>query len=116
MLDEGLMFTAQEFLEWGNPKDKVYYDYMKSYCPYTNVKTQTYPNILVKVGYNDPRVNYWEGTKWIAKMRTMKTDNNTMILKVNMGAGHAGASGRYERLREIAFDYAYILNQSGITK
>jgi oligopeptidase B len=116
MLDEGLMYTAQEFLEWGNPKDKTSYEYMKSYCPYTNVTAQNYPNILAKVGFNDPRVNYWEGTKWVAKLRAMKTDNNTIILKVNMGAGHAGASGRYERLREIAFDYAYILHQSGITK
>lgn len=114
MLDEGLMFTSQEFLEWGNPKIKEYYEYMKTYCPYTNVKAQNYPNILVKVGFNDPRVNYWEGTKWVAKIREMKTDNNTVILKVNMGAGHAGASGRYDRLREIAFDYAYILSQSGL--
>ena len=116
MLDEGLMYTAQEFLEWGNPKDKVSYEYMKSYCPYTNVSAQKYPNILAKVGFHDPRVNYWEGTKWVAKLRALKTDSNTIMLKVNMGAGHAGASGRYERLREIAFDYAYILHQSGITK
>jgi len=114
MLDERLMFTAQEFLEWGNPKEKTSYDYMKTYCPYTNVKKQNYPNMLVKVGFNDPRVNYWEGTKWVAKIREMKTDNNTVLLKVNMGAGHAGASGRYDRLREIAFDYAYILSQSGL--
>jgi oligopeptidase B len=70
----------------------------------------------VKVGFNDPRVNYWEGTKWVAKLRVMKTDNNIILLKVNMGAGHGGASGRYERLKEIAFDYTYILNQCGITR
>ncbi len=115
MLDEGLMFTAQEFLEWGNPKEKESYDYMKTYCPYTNVSAQNYPNILAKVGFNDPRVNYWEGTKWVAKLREMKTDNNAVLLKVNMGAGHGGSSGRYERLREIAFDYAYILSQYGLT-
>ncbi|TAK56737.1 MAG: S9 family peptidase, partial [Bacteroidetes bacterium] len=115
MLDPTLMYTAQEYLEWGNPNVKEYYDYMKSYCPYTNVKAQKYPNILAKVGFNDPRVNYWEGTKWVAKIRDMKTDDNTVVLKVNMGAGHAGASGRYERLREIAFDYAYILSQYGLT-
>ncbi len=116
MLDAGLMYTAQEYLEWGNPNEKVYYDYMKSYDPYVNVKAVNYPNILVKVGFNDPRVNYWEGTKWAAKLRATKTDNNIVLLKVNMGAGHGGASGRYDRLKEIAFDYAYIINQYGILK
>lgn len=116
MLDPGLMYTTQEYLEWGNPNEKEFYYYMKSYDPYTNVKAIKYPNILVKVGFNDPRVNYWEGTKWAAKLRAMKTDNNIIIVKANMGAGHGGASGRYERLREIAFDYAYILSQYGITK
>jgi len=116
MLDPSLMYTTTEYLEWGNPNDKIYYDYMKSYDPYNNVKPANYPDILVKVGFNDPRVNYWEGTKWAAKLRAMKTDNNTIIVKVNMGAGHAGSSGRYERLREIAFDYAYILYQYGISK
>jgi len=116
MLDPTLMYTTQEYLEWGNPNEKVYYDYMKSYDPYTNTIKQDYPNILVKVGFNDPRVNYWEGTKWVAKLRAMKTNDNIVLLKVNMGAGHAGSSGRYERLREIAFDYAYILYQYGIMK
>lgn len=116
MLDPTLMYTTQEYLEWGNPNEKVYYEYMKSYDPYTNVKATDYPNILVKVGFNDPRVNYWEGAKWVAKLRASKTDNNIILLKVNMGAGHAGASGRYEKLREIAFDYAYILSQYGIEK
>ncbi len=115
MLDPSLMYTEQEYLEWGNPNVKADYDYMKTYCPYTNVKAQNYPNMLVKVGFNDPRVNYWEGTKFVAKIRDMKTDNNTVLLKVNMGAGHMGSSGRYERLREAAFDYAYILSQYGLT-
>ena len=89
---------------------------MKSYCPYTNVKPQNYPDILVRVGFNDPRVNYWEGTKWVARLRALKTDNNTIELKVKMGQGHMGSSGRYERLKEVAYDYAYILNEYGITK
>lgn len=114
MLDPTLMYTTQEYLEWGNPNEKIYYDYMKSYDPYTNVRATNYPNILVKVGFNDPRVNYWEGAKWVAKLRASKTDDNIILLKVNMGAGHAGASGRYERLKEIAFEYAYILSQYNI--
>ncbi|MDI6803518.1 MAG: S9 family peptidase [Bacteroidota bacterium] len=116
MLDETLPLTVGEFLEWGNPKEKLYYDYMKTYCPYTNIESKKYPNILVKVGLNDPRVGYWEGAKWTAKLREMKTDNNVILLKTNMGSGHGGRSGRYERLKEIAFDYAYILSQSGIVK
>ena len=115
MLDAGLPLTIGEYLEWGNPNEKEYYDYIKSYCPYTNVRPQAYPNLLVKVGLNDPRVAYWEGAKWVVKLRSMKTDNNLTLLKVNMGAGHAGLSGRYEKLREIAFDYAYILSQYGIS-
>lgn len=114
MLDATLPLTVGEYLEWGNPNEKEYYDYMKTYCPYTNVRPQAYPNLLVKVGLNDPRVSYWEGTKWVAKIRAMKTDNNLTLLKVNMGAGHGGSSGRYDRLKEIAFDYAYILSQYGI--
>ena len=77
---------------------------------------QSYPNILVKVGFNDPRVNYWEGTKWAAKLRAVKTDTNTILLKTNMGQGHMGSSGRYDRFKEVAFDYAYILKQYGISK
>ena len=116
MLDPTLMYTEQEYLEWGNPHEKVYYDYMKSYDPYTNVKPRDYPDIMVRVGFNDPRVNYWEGTKWVAKLRASKTDHHTVLLKVNMGQGHMGSTGRYERLKEAAFDYAYILSQYGITK
>ena len=116
MLDPSLMYTTQEYLEWGNPNEKIYYDYIKSYDPYTNVRATDYPSILIKVGFNDPRVNYWEGTKWAAKLRALKTDNNKILVKVNMGAGHGGSSGRYERLKEIAFDYAYILSHYGITK
>jgi oligopeptidase B len=114
MLDPSLMYTTQEYLEWGNPNEKPYYDYMRSYDPYTNTAAQDYPNILVKVGLNDPRVNYWEGAKWVAKLRAVNTNNTTVLLKVNMGAGHAGSSGRYDRLREFAFDCAYVLGQYGI--
>jgi oligopeptidase B len=116
MLDPTLMYTEQEYLEWGNPHEKMYYDYMKSYDPYSNVKAISYPNILVRVGFNDPRVNYWEGSKWVARLRAMKKDTNTILLKINMGQGHMGSTGRYERLKEAALDYAYILTQSGITK
>ena len=115
MLDPSLPLTVGEYLEWGNPNGKVSYDYMKSYCPYTNVSKLNYPNILVRVGLNDPRVGYWEGTKWAARLREMKTDANQVLMKINMGAGHGGASGRYSRLRETAFNYAYILSQHGLT-
>ncbi|HLF14111.1 MAG TPA: S9 family peptidase, partial [Bacteroidota bacterium] len=115
MLDPSLPLTVGEYLEWGNPNEKASYDYMKSYCPYTNVAKQNYPNILVRVGLNDPRVGYWEGTKWAARLRDMKTGANRVLMKINMGAGHGGASGRYSRLRETAFNYAYILSQHGLT-
>lgn len=111
MLDPGLMYTVQEYQEWGNPHEKVYYDYIKSYCPYTNVTRQAYPRILAKVGFNDPRVNYWEGTKWVAKLRANTTSANPIMLKVNWGAGHMGSSGRFDFLREIAFNYAWLISQ-----
>jgi oligopeptidase B len=116
MLDPTLMYTEQEYLEWGNPREKVYYDYMKSYDPYVNVKARAYPDILVRVGFNDPRVNYWEGAKWVAKLRALKTDKNELLLKVDMGQGHMGSTGRYDRLKEAAFDYAWILSRYGIRK
>jgi len=115
MLDPTLPLTVGEYLEWGNPHEKAAYDYMRSYSPYENVSAQKYPEILVRVGLNDPRVGYWEGTKWAARIREMKTDHNRVLLKVNMGAGHGGASGRYSRLREVAFNYAYVLSQHGLT-
>lgn len=89
---------------------------MIAYSPYENVKAQKYPNMLIEVSLNDSQVPYWEGAKWAAKLREMKTDSNVILLKTNMGAGHGGASGRYDRLKEIAFDYAYALTQVGITK
>lgn len=116
MLDESLPLTVGEFEEWGNPKKKDEYEYMKSYCPYTNLEHKAYPAMLVKTSFNDSQVMYWEPAKYVAKMRTLKTDHNPLILKTNMAAGHGGASGRYDYLKEIAFDYAFILGQLGITK
>ena len=116
MLDADLPLTTGEWIEWGNPNEKKAWDYMVTYSPYDNVKAQNYPNMLIEVSLNDSQVPYWEGAKWAAKLREMKTDKNIILLKTNMGAGHGGASGRYDRLKEVAFDYAYALTQVGITK
>ncbi len=113
MLDETLPLTVGEFEEWGNPKKKEEYDYMKQYCPYTNLATKDYPALLVKTSFNDSQVMYWEPAKYVAKMRSLKTDKNPLLFVINMGAGHGGASGRYDRLREIALDYAFMLQQAG---
>ncbi|GAA4830200.1 S9 family peptidase [Algivirga pacifica] len=109
MLDESIPLTVGEYEEWGNPNDPAYYFYMKSYSPYDQVKAQNYPNLLVTSGLHDSQVQYWEPTKWVAKLRELKTDNNLLLLKTNMSAGHGGASGRFETLREIAFEFAFIL-------
>jgi oligopeptidase B len=115
MLDESLPLTVAEFEEWGNPKEKPAFDYMISYSPYDNIEAKTYPNILVRTSFNDSQVMYWEPAKYVAKMRAMRTDHNSLLLKTNMNpAGHGGASGRYDRLHEVAFDYAYFLTQMGI--
>jgi oligopeptidase B len=114
MLDETLPLTVGEFEEWGNPKEKAAYDYMVSYCPYTNLERKAYPAILVKTSFNDSQVMYWEPAKYVAKLRTLKTDANPLLLKINLEAGHGGASGRYDYLREVAFDYAFVLTQMGI--
>jgi oligopeptidase B len=116
MLDESLPLTVGEFEEWGNPKKPDEYAYIKSYCPYTNLAKQAYPSILVKTSFNDSQVMYWEPAKYVAKLRTLKTDAHPLLLKTNMAAGHGGASGRYDFLREVAFDYAYILGQLGIAR
>jgi oligopeptidase B len=116
MLDATLPLTTSEYIEWGNPNEKPAFEYMKQYSPYDNVGKKNYPAMLVKVSYNDSQVPYWEGTKLVAKLRTMKTDNNPLLLKVNFGAGHGGASGRYDALRETAFDYAFMLWQMGIAE
>ncbi|MBD2022545.1 S9 family peptidase [Leptolyngbya sp. FACHB-36] len=116
ILDTSLPLSATEWEEWGNPNDKTFYDYMKSYSPYDNVEAKDYPALLITGGLNDPRVAYWEPAKWTAKLRDLKTDSNVLLLKTHMGAGHGGASGRYERLKEIAFEYAFLLDQWGMTK
>jgi oligopeptidase B len=114
MLDASLPLTVIEYDEWGNPQDPEAYAYMRSYSPYDNIAVQDYPHMLVTAGLNDPRVAYWEPAKWTAKLRAMKTDQNRLLLRTNMGAGHAGASGRYDVLREIAFKYAFILDVLGM--
>ena len=116
MLDATLPLTTSEYIEWGNPNEKPAFEYMKQYSPYDNVGKKNYPAMLVKVSFNDSQVPYWEGAKLVAKLRAMKTDNNPLLLKVNFGAGHGGASGRYDALRETAFDYAFILWQMGIAE
>jgi oligopeptidase B len=114
MLDETLPLTPGEFKEWGNPKDKEYYDYIKSYSPYDNVKTQNYPHMFVTAGLNDPRVTYWEPAKWVAKLRDLKTDSNILLFDTNMDQGHGGASGRFDYLKEITKEYAFILKVFGL--
>ena len=114
MLDASLPLTTSEYIEWGNPNEKAAYDYMKKYSPYDNIHKADYPAMLVKVSLNDSQVPYWEGSKLVAKLRDYKTDKNPLILKVNMGAGHGGASGRYDAIHETAFDYAFMLWQIGI--
>ncbi len=116
MLDESIPLTTGEFDEWGNPKDSVYYDYIKSYSPYDNIEAKAYPNMLVTTGYWDSQVQYWEPAKWVAKLREMKTDSNILLLSTNMEAGHGGASGRFRRFRETALEYAFLLKMEGITE
>jgi oligopeptidase B len=114
MLDPTIPLTVPEYEEWGNPNDPEYYAYMKSYSPYDNVEAKAYPPILATAGLNDPRVQYWEPAKWIAKLRAVKIDDNLLLLKTNMGAGHGGASGRYDYLKETAFEYAFLLKVLGM--
>jgi oligopeptidase B len=116
MLDETLPLTVGEWEEWGNPNQEDYYHYMKSYSPYDNVEAKDYPDMLITAGLNDPRVSYWEPAKWSAKLRDMKTGDNVLLLKTNMGAGHGGVSGRYEQFKEAAFEYAFILKRLGLTR
>ncbi len=114
MLDETIPLTTGEFDEWGNPKIEEYYHYIKSYSPYDNVEAKNYPNILITTGYWDSQVQYWEPEKWIAKLRELKTDNNRLIMYCNMDVGHGGASGRFERYKETALEYAFLLDLEGI--
>ena len=109
MLDDSLPLTTMEYNEWGNPQDQRFYDYIKSYSPYDNVQPQDYPHMLITGGISDPRVTYWEPAKWAARLRDSKTDDNLLLLKIHMDSGHGGASGRFDRLREVALEYAFVL-------
>jgi oligopeptidase B len=111
MLDASLPLTVAEYEEWGNPNEAAAFEYMRAYSPYDNVVTKAYPSMLVKTSLNDSQVMYWEPAKYVAKLRSMKTDDNLLLLHTNMQAGHGGASGRYDYLKEIAFDYAFLLWQ-----
>ncbi|MEC7984926.1 MAG: S9 family peptidase, partial [Myxococcota bacterium] len=111
MLDDSIPLTSDEWEEWGDPRERVFFDYMLSYSPYDNIQRQDYPHLLVISGLNDPRVQYWEPTKWVARLRDRKTDENDLILKTHMGAGHMGQSGRYGYLKDIAFEYTFILEK-----
>jgi len=114
MLDDTIPLTTGEYDEWGNPNEKEYYDYIKSYSPYDNVEAKSYPNMLVTTGLHDSQVQYWEPAKWVAKLREYKTGNNLLLLHTNMDAGHGGASGRFEALKEVAMDYGFLLDMEGI--
>ena len=115
MLDDTIPLTTGEYDEWGNPNEKAFYDYMKSYSPYDNVEAKSYPNMLVTTGLHDSQVQYWEPAKWVAKLRELKTDNNTLLFHIDMDSGHGGASGRFESLKEIALEYAFLLDLEGIS-
>jgi oligopeptidase B len=114
MLDESIPLTTSEYDEWGNPNEKKYYDYMLSYSPYDQVEAKNYPNLLVLTSLQDSQVQYWEPAKWVAKLRAMKTDRNRLLLKTEIEAGHGGVSGRYKRYKEIAFQFAFLLDLAGI--
>lgn len=113
MLDDNIPLTTGEYDEWGNPNDKEFYDYMKSYSPYDNIEAKKYPNMLVTTGLHDSQVQYWEPAKWVAKLRNLKTDDHLLLMHTNMEAGHGGASGRFESLKEVAREYAFLLDLEG---
>ena len=116
MLDDSIPLTTGEYDEWGNPNEKVYYDYMLSYSPYDQVKAQDYPNMYVSTGLHDSQVQYWEPAKWVAKIRAIRTNNNKLFLDTNMDAGHGGASGRFEALKELAKEFSFLLDLEGIKR
>jgi oligopeptidase B len=116
MLDESIPLTTGEYDEWGNPNKKEFYDYMLSYSPYDNVTAQEYPNMYVSTGLHDSQVQYWEPAKWVAKLRATKTDSNLLFLDTNMDAGHGGASGRFEALKELAKEFSFLLDLEKIKK
>jgi oligopeptidase B len=114
MLDETIPLTTFEYDEWGNPNDPIYYDYMKSYSPIDNIERKDYPNVLVTTGYWDSQVQYWEPAKYVAKLREMKTNDTQLLFHINMDAGHGGKSGRFEALKEVALEYAFMMQLVGI--
>ncbi len=114
MLDATLPLTVAEYEEWGNPNEADDFAYMRSYSPYDNLRAGAYPAMLVKTSLNDSQVMYWEPAKYVAKLRTLKQNDTPLLLHINMEAGHGGASGRYDYLKEIAFDYAFLLTQLGV--
>ncbi|WP_026838743.1 S9 family peptidase [Gillisia sp. JM1] len=116
MLDDSIPLTTGEYDEWGNPNEETYYKYMLTYSPYDNVNKQSYPNMLITTGLHDSQVQYWEPAKWVAKLRELKTDTNKLLFHINMDAGHGGASGRFEALKEVAEEYAFLLDLEGITE
>jgi oligopeptidase B len=116
MLDDSIPLTTGEYDEWGNPNNKKYYDYMLSYSPYDNVKEQVYPNLFVSTGLHDSQVQYWEPAKWVAKLRTVKKGSSVLYLHTNMDAGHGGASGRFEAIKELAKEFAFLLDLEKIKK
>jgi oligopeptidase B len=116
MLDDSIPLTTNEYDEWGNPRDGTSYDYMLSYSPYDNVRAQAYPAMLVTTGLWDSQVQYYEPAKWVAKLRALKTDRNPLLLRVDMEAGHGGKSGRFQRYRETAMEFAFLLDRLNIHK
>jgi oligopeptidase B len=114
MLDASLPLTVGEFEEWGDPRVREQYEYMKSYSPYDNIAARAYPAMLVKTSFNDSQVMYWEPAKYVARLREMKTDSHPLVFKINMAGGHGGSSGRYDKLQETAFDYAFLLTRLGM--
>ena len=116
MLDESIPLTVAEFDEWGNPNELEYYNYIKSYSPYDNVKAGSYPNILITTGLHDSQVQYFQPAKWVSKLRELKTNDTQLLFKINLEAGHGGASGRFESLKEVATEYAFLLDLEGKIK
>ena len=114
MWDESIPLTTSEFDEWGNPKEKEYYDYMKSYSPYDNIMNVNYPNLLITTGYWDSQVQYWEPAKWVAKIRDLRANDNLLLMYCDMYAGHGGSSGRFESLKETALEYAFLFKLESI--
>jgi oligopeptidase B len=116
MLDESIPLTSGEFDEWGDPRKQEYYQYMLSYSPYDQVRSQAYPNLLVTTGLHDSQVQYWEPAKWVAKLRDYKTDDNILLFKTDMDAGHSGKTGRFQSLQDVALYYSFFLSLEGISE